>query len=178
MWTDFSFGLLMYLLPLAVLPLATWQNPGAKGVAILAMFGAPFVAAITLMILMRRFSPEGVLGVYPFMLFPLGFWAALLAALTTPALRYLAAFGRVILLISAVISGAIIGSMFMLGFVRLMMRVNSPSYPLDASMYVICGLTSGSVVAVTAALRTARSSAARPHSSSPPLDPTASIRGE
>ena len=149
----------MYLFPLAVLPLATWRNPGAVGVAILAMFGAPLIAAVTLMILMPWFSPLGVLAVYPFMLFPLGFWAALIAALTTPALRYLAEHGRVILMISALISGGAIGSVFMLGFVQFMMRVDPPSYPVDASMYVICGLTSGSIVAVVAALHMARLSA-------------------
>jgi hypothetical protein len=174
MWTDFAFGLVMYLFPLAVLPLATWRNPGAVGVAILAMFGAPLVAAVTLMFLARRFSPLGVLGVYPFMLFPLGFWAGLIAALTTPALRYLLGHGRVILLISAVISGATIGSTFMFGFVRLMMRVDPPTYPVDSATYVICGLTSGSIVALIAALRMARSPAATPpQSSNPPLEPPA-----
>jgi hypothetical protein len=66
----------------------------------------------------------------------------------------------VILLISAVISGAAIGSVFMLGFVQLMMIVDPPRYPVDGSMYVICGLTSGGIVAVVAALRMARSAAA------------------
>jgi hypothetical protein len=179
MWTDFGFGLLMYVFPLAVLPLVTRRNPERVGIAILAMFGAPLVAAITRMVLVRQFSSLEVLAVYPFMLFPLGFWAALLAALATPALRYLAARGRVILLISAVISGGIIGSVFMLGFVRLMMRVDPPRYPVDTAMYVIYGLTSGSIVAVVAALRMARSATAGARqSSNPPLEPTANIRGE
>jgi hypothetical protein len=171
-WTDIGFGFVMYLFPLAVLPLVTRRNPGSVGVAILAMFGVPLVAAFTLIIAMGRFSFLGVLGVYPFMLFPLGFWAGLIAALATPALRYLAAYGRVILLISAVISGATIGTVFMLGFVRLMMRVDPPSYPVDGAMYVICGLTSGSIVAVVAALHIASSQAATPPPSNPPLEPT------
>ena len=162
MWTDFGFGLLMYVFPLAVLPVVTRRNPEGVGIAIWAMFGAPLVAAVTRMVLVRQFSSLEVLALYPFMLFPLGFWAALLAALAMPALRYLAASGRVILLISAVIFGGIIGSVFMLGFVELMMIVDPPSYPVDTAMYVICGLTSGSIVAVVAALRMTRSTAAKP----------------
>lgn len=157
MWTDIGFGFVMYVFPLAVLPLVTRRNPAALGVAILAIFGAPLVAAFTLMIAMRRFSLLGVLGVYPFMLFPLGFWAALIASVTTPALSYLTAHGRMILIPSAMLSGAIIGSVFMFAYVQLMMRVDPPSYAVDGSLYVICGLSSGSIVALVAALRMAHS---------------------
>jgi hypothetical protein len=151
MWTDIAFGIVLYVFPLGILPLVTRRNPAARGVAILAMFVAPLVAALTFMIASGRFSPFGVLVVYPFAFFPLGFWAALIAALTTPALNYFTSYGRVVVIGTATISGAIIGSVFMFAFVHLGAVIQPPSRPIDVSLYVVCGLSAGSIVGLLAA---------------------------
>ena len=81
---------------------------------------APLIGAAIYLLKNQKFSVEGLVLAYPIAMFPLGFWAALIAALATPLMFYLKEkFGRIVLMFVAGISGALIGSVFMLVFVRI-----------------------------------------------------------
>src|SRR5918992_3936524 len=87
MWTDIVAGMLgmaLYVGPFAALPFMIRGNPAARRIAILALFVAPLIGATFYLLKNRKFSIEGLLFAYPIAMFPLGFWAALIGALTTP----------------------------------------------------------------------------------------------
>jgi hypothetical protein len=118
----------------------------------LGLFVTPLVGAAIYLLKNQRFSVEGLVLAYPIAMFPLGFWAAVIAALTTPLMFSLKKkYGRVVLMFAAGICGALIGSVFMLFFVRVGAWIQQPTQPLELSFYLICGLTAGSIVAVLAA---------------------------
>src|SRR5437867_6185188 len=88
--TEVIFGVAAYGLPLAALPFAVRLDPAAKRVAVFALFACPLLGAATSLIAERHAdSPPGLSYIaqiavrYPFALFPLGFWAAALAAVGT-----------------------------------------------------------------------------------------------
>ena len=155
MWPEIFLSMALYIVPLTVLPFVIRRQPAARGVAVLALFVAPLAGAATYLIKTQRFSPRELVAIYPFALFPLGFWAALLGALTTPALNYLKAYGSVALIVTAMISGGIIGSVFMWGFAHLGTAIQPPSHPIDGSLSVLCWLSAGSLVGLLAAWRVA-----------------------
>jgi hypothetical protein len=71
-------------------------------------------------------------------------------------MHYLKEYGRVTLIVAAVISGAVIGSVFMFAFVHLGAMIQPPKQPIDVSLYVVCGLSAGSIVGLLAAWLVAR----------------------
>ena len=152
MWTDIVLGMALYVGPFAALPFIVRRRPAARRIAIVALFVAPLIGAAIYLVKNQKFSVEGLVLAYPIAMFPLGFWAALIAALATPLMFYLKEkFGRIVLMFAAGISGALIGSVFMLVFVRIGAWIQRPTHPVDLSFYLICGLTAGSIIAVLAA---------------------------
>jgi hypothetical protein len=134
--------MVLYVGPFAALPFIVRRQPTARRIALVALFVAPLIGA----------SVGGLLLAYPMAMFPLGFWAALIATLTIPLMFYLKEkYGRVVLMFAAGISGALIGSVFMLVFVRVGTWIQRSTHPVDLSFYLICGVTAGSIVAVLAA---------------------------
>lgn len=153
MWTEIFVSAALYVVSFGILPLVIRRQHSAHGIAVLALFVAPLVGAATYSLKTQRFSLMEIAAIYPFALFPLGFWAALLGALSTPVLHCLKAHGRVVLIVTAVILGAVIGSVFMFGFVHLDATIQSSSRPLDVSLYMLCGFSAGSIVGLLAAWR-------------------------
>jgi hypothetical protein len=152
MWTDIVLGMALYVGPFVAIPFVVRRRPAARRLAILALFVAPLIGAAIYLLKNQKFSVEGLVLAYPIAMFPLGFWAALIAALTTPLMFSVRKkYGRVILMFAAGISGAFIGSLFMLFFVGVGAWIQRPTHPVDRSFYWLCGLTAGSVVAVLAA---------------------------
>ena len=146
----------LYVGPLAVLPFIIRRQPSARSVAVLALFVAPLIGATIYLLKNQKFSLSGLVLAYLFAMFPLGFWAALIGALTTPIMYYLKEYGRVTLIVAAVISGAVIGSVFTFAFVHLGAMIQQPMHPIDVSLYVVCGLSAGSIVGLLAAWLVAR----------------------
>jgi hypothetical protein len=150
MWTDIIASILsiaLYLGLFAALPLMIRRQPAARRVAILSLLVAPLVGATIYLLNNRKFSIEGLLFAYPFAMFPLGFWAALIAALTTPLLFYLRdKYGSVTLLFTAGLSGSLIGTVFMFGFIRVAAWIQQPTHPVDLAFFLLCGLTAGMTV--------------------------------
>jgi hypothetical protein len=152
MWTDTLLSMVLYVGPFAALPFTVRRRPTARRIALIALFVAPLIGAAIYLLKNQKFSVGGLLLAYPMAMFPLGFWAALIATLTTPLMFYLKEkYGRVVLMFAAGISGALIGSVFMLVFVRVGTWIQRSTHPVDLSFYLICGLTAGSIVAVLAA---------------------------
>jgi ABC-type nitrate/sulfonate/bicarbonate transport system substrate-binding protein len=130
------------------------QELNGKTIGVTALTDA--VGMSTTMILKglknQKFSLAGLALAYMYAMFPLGFWAALIGALTTPLMYYLKEeYGQFTLLAAAVISGAVIGSVFMFGFVHVSAWIQRPTDPVDVSLYVVCGLAAGSIVGLLAA---------------------------
>jgi hypothetical protein len=152
MWTDIVLGIALYVGPFAALPFVVRRRPAARRIAILALLVTPLIGAAIYLLKNQKFSVGGLVLAYPIAMFPLGFWAALIAALMTPIMFYLREkYGRVVLMFAAGISGALIGSVFMVVFVRVSAWIQRPTHPVDLSFYIICGLTGGVIVAVLAA---------------------------
>jgi hypothetical protein len=152
MWTEIILSMALYVGPFAVLPVIIRRQPAARSVAVLAWLVAPLISAGIYFLENQKFSLSGLLLAYLIAMFPLGFWAALIGALATPLMFYLRKeYGQASLLIAAPISGAVIGSVFSFGFVHLSAWIQQPTHPVDVSFYVVCGLTSGSVVGLLAA---------------------------
>ena len=133
MWTDFIVGIFLYVRPLAALPLLIRRQPIARKVSALAVVVAPLVGAAIYLLKHQKFSLLSLVLAYPLALFPFGFWAALIGALTTPIMLYLKQFGSFTLLLAAPPSGAVIGSVFMYGFVYFAAVVQPPVNPIDVS---------------------------------------------
>lgn len=150
MWTDIVLGILgmaLYVGPFAALPFILRREPAARRVAILALLVAPLIGATVYLLNNRIFSIEGLVLAYPFAMFPLGFWAALIGALTTPLMfRIREKYGRLILLLTAPFYGAVIGPVFMLGFVHVGTRIQQPTHPIDLVFFLSCGVMAGIVV--------------------------------
>ena len=151
MLTDIILGICLYVGPLAALPLLIRRQPVARKIAALAVIVAPLVGAAIYLLKHQKFSLSSLVLIYPFALFPLGLWAALIGALTTPIMLYLKQFGSFTLLLAAPPSGAVIGSVFMYGFAYLVRVIQQPTNPIDVSFYIICGLTAGSIIGPIAA---------------------------
>jgi ABC-type uncharacterized transport system permease subunit len=60
-------------------------------------------------------------------------------------------FGSFTLLLAAPPSGAVIGSVFMYGFVYFAAVVQQPVNRINVSFYIICGLIAGSIIGLIAA---------------------------
>jgi hypothetical protein len=152
MWTDIVLSMALYVGPFAALPFVVRRRPAARRIALIALFVTPLIGAAIYLLKNERFSVAGLLLAYPVAMFPLGFWAALIGATTTPLMFYLKKkYGRVSLLVAAPILGAAIGSVFMFGFVHLGAWIQQPTHHVDVSFYVVCGLASGSLVGLLAA---------------------------
>ena len=140
MWTDIVLGMALYVGPFAALPFILRREPAARRVAILALLVAPLIGATIYLFKNRKFSIEGLVLAYPFAMFPLGFWAALIGALKTPLMSRLRdKYGQVTLLVAAGISGALIGTVFMFGFVHLAAWIQQSTHPADLAFYLFCG---------------------------------------
>jgi hypothetical protein len=151
MWIEIILSMTLYVGPFAALPVIIRRQPAARSVAVLALLVAPLIGAGIYLLKNEKFSVAGLLLAYLVAMFPLGFWAALIGALATPLMFYLRKeYGRASLLVAAPISGAVIGSVFSFGFVHLGAWIQQPTHPVDVSFYVVCGLTSGSVVGLLA----------------------------
>ena len=138
MWTDIFLSMALYVVPLAVVPFVIRRQPSARRVAVLALFVAPLIGAATYLLKNQKFSLAGLAFAYMYAMFPLGFWAALIGALSTPLMYYLKEeYGQFTLLAAAVISGAVIGSVFMFGFVHVSAWIQRPTDPVDMSLYVV-----------------------------------------
>jgi hypothetical protein len=118
---------------------------------VLALLLAPLVSAAIYLLKNQKFSLPSLVLAYLFALFPLGFWAALIAVLTTPIMLYLKQFGVLTLISAALPAGAAIGGLFMYGFVLVAALIQQPPHRIDVSFYVICGLTAGSIIGPLAA---------------------------
>src|SRR5207247_8043597 len=151
MWTEIILSMALYVGPLAALPFIIRRRPSARSVAVLALFVAPLIGAAIYLLKNQKFLLSGLVLAYLIAMFPLGFWAALIGALTTPVMYYLKEYGRVTLIVAAVISGAVIGSVFMFAFVHLGEMIQQPTHPIDVSLYVVCGLLAGSIVGLLSA---------------------------
>jgi hypothetical protein len=139
MWTEFILGICLYVGPLAALPLLIRRQPVARKVAALAVVVAPLVGAAIYLLKHQKFSLASLVLIYPFALLPLGFWAALIGALTTPIMLYLKQFGWITLLLAAPPSGAVIGSVFMYGFAYLVRVIQQPVNPIDFRSTLFAG---------------------------------------
>jgi hypothetical protein len=123
------------------------REPAARRVAIAGLLVAPLIGAIIYLLFNQKFSIENLILAYPFAMFPLGFWAALIGALTTPLMfRIREKSGRLILLLAASFSGAVIGPVFMFGFVHVGIRIQQPTHPIDLVFFLTCGVMAGIVV--------------------------------
>ncbi|MGE5306708.1 MAG: hypothetical protein ACM3TN_25670 [Alphaproteobacteria bacterium] len=156
MWSDLVLALLgtaLYIGPFAVLPFIIRREPVSRRVAILALLVAPLIGATIYLLSNQKFSVQGLVLAYPFAMFPLGFWAALIGALTTPLMfRIRDKYGQVILMVAATLSGAFIGPVFMFGFVHLGAWIQqSKRTSVDLAFFLICGLTAGIVIGLLAA---------------------------
>ena len=98
MWSDVVLALgsiALYIGPFAVLPFVIRREPAARRVAIAGLLVAPLIGAIIYLLFNQKFSIENLILAYPFAMFPLGFWAALIGALTTPLMfRIREKYGR------------------------------------------------------------------------------------
>ena len=151
--TELVVNLAMYGFPLAALPFAVRIDPSARRIAVLSLFVAPLLGAATYLVLKRRFSLAGVAGVLPFAVVPLGFWAALLAALATPALRRAHDLLRArpsAFVVTSAAGGAVIGAAFMWGFSVLVATIRPVAGQIDIPPHVLAGLSAGAFVATIA----------------------------
>ena len=134
MWSDVVLALgniALYIGPFAVLPFVIRRETAARRVAIAGLLVAPLIGAIIYLLFNQKFSIGNLVFPYPFAMVPLGFWAALIGALTTPLMfRIREKYGRLILLLAAPFSGAVIGPVFMFGFVHVGTRIQQPTRPL------------------------------------------------
>ena len=150
MWSDLLFalvGIALYIGPFAVLPFLIRREPAARRVAIAGLLVAPMIGAIIYLLFNQKFSIGNLVFAYPFAMFPLGFWAALIGALTTPLMfRIREKYGRLILLLAAAFSGALIGPIFMFGFVHVGARIQQPSHSVNLIFFLTCGVMAGIVV--------------------------------
>jgi len=55
-------------------------------------------------------------------------------------------YGRPVLLLAAPFSGAVIGPVFMFGFVHVGTRIQQPTRPIDLVFFLSCGVMAGIVV--------------------------------
>ena len=145
----------LYAFPLVALPFAVRVDSSARRIATVSLLLSPLLGAATYLALTQRFSLIAVSAVLPFAVLPLGFWAALLAALATPVLRQ--AHNRLsdsppAFAIASATGGAVIGAMFMLGFSVLVVAVRPAGGPVDLLPHVLSGLSAGAFIGTLAAL--------------------------
>ena len=151
---ELVISIALYAFPLAALPFAVRVDTSARRIATESLFLAPLLGAATYLALTQRFSLIAISAVLPFAILPLGFWAALLAALATPVLRQVhnrlgdspSAFA-----IASATGGAVIGAIFMLGFSALVVAVQLARDPVDLLPHVLSGLSAGAFVGALAA---------------------------
>lgn len=152
MWSDLALALVsiaLYVGPIAVLPFVIRREPAARRVAIAGLLLAPLIGAIMYLLFKQKFSIENLIFAYPFAMFPFGFWAAVIGALATPLMfRIREKYGRLILLLTAAFSGALIGPIFMFGFVHVGTRVQQSTYSVNLMFFLSCGVMAGIVVGV------------------------------
>ena len=149
-----AFGLAMYVVPLLALPFALRFEPAGRWPSLFALFIAPLVGSTTYLIVNRRFSVSMVAAAYPFAFLSLAFWAALLAVLGTRGLSALGdrlGCGFAGLATASSVSGAAIGSCFMVIFVSVARLVEPGGRSDDLLPYVLSGLMAGAVVGIFAA---------------------------
>jgi hypothetical protein len=150
MWSDLLLalaGIALYIGPFVVLPFVIRREPAARRVAIAGLLVAPLIGAIIYLVFNQEFSIENLVFAYPFAMFPLGFWAALIGALTTPLMfRIREKYGRLILLLAAAFSSALIGAIFMFGFVHVGTRIQQSTYSVNLMFFLSCGVMAGIVV--------------------------------
>jgi hypothetical protein len=160
MWSDLVLalgGIALYIGPFAVLPFAIRREPVARRVAIAGLLVAPLIGANSISVIHSKFSIENLILAYPFAMFPLGFWAALIGALTTPLMfRIREKYGRVILLVVAALSGALICPVFMLGFVHVGVRIQQSTHPVNLIFFLTSGVMAGIVVGLLSGWLVAR----------------------
>jgi hypothetical protein len=144
----------LYVLPLAALPFAVRLDSAAPRIAALSLFLAPLLGVATYLAIMQRLSLAGVKATLPFAVLPLGFWAALLAALATPVLRHthhrLGSSASSFVIASAT-GGAVIGALFMLGFSVIVTTVQPAAGPIELLPHALAGLFAGASIATLAA---------------------------
>jgi hypothetical protein len=151
--TELAISIAVYALPLAVLPWAVRCDTSAPRVAALSLLLAPLLGVATYLAVTRRGSLTDVAAVLPFAVLPLGFWAALLAALATPILRR--AHGRFgdspsVFVLTSAIGGALTGAAFMFGFSMVVASARLAVAPIELSPHVLAGLCAGAFVAMLA----------------------------
>jgi hypothetical protein len=116
-------------------------------VAIAGLLVAPLIGANSISVIHSKFSIENLILAYPFAMFPLGFWAALIGALTTLLMfRIREKYGRLILLLAAAFSGALIGPIFMFGFVHVGTRIQQSTHSVNLTFFLSCGVMAGIAV--------------------------------
>ena|ERR1051325_322976 len=177
MWSDLVLavgGIGLYIGPFAVLPFVIRREPAARRVAIAGLLVAPLIGAIMYLLYNQKFSIENLILAYPFAMFPLGFWASLIGALTTPLMfRIREKYGRLILLLAAPFYGAVIGPVFMFGFIHVGTRIQQPTRPIDLVFFLGCGVIAGIVVGLVSGWIVGRMPRATT-APNQPLEPTAS----
>ncbi len=114
--TEVVFAVAVFATPLLLVPTVLRREPMASRSSVFALFVVPLVGAVTYCLLPPRPGLGAVVVGYPVALVSLGFWAALLAALGTLALRRTPVLEwRVFLsVLTAAVSGAVVGAGFML----------------------------------------------------------------
>lgn len=151
---ELLINIALYAFPLAALPFAVRVDSSARRIATVSLILSPLLGAATYLAITQRFSLSAVAAVLPFAVLPLGFWAALLAALATPALRQ--AHNRLgdspsAFAIASGAGGAVIGAVFMLGFSVLVVAVRPAGGPVDLLPHVLSGLSAGALIGTLAA---------------------------
>jgi hypothetical protein len=153
---ELGVSVALYALPLGALPFAVRADSAARRIAVLSLLGAPLVGVATYLAVTGRWSWTGVMAVLPFAILPLGFWAALLGALSTPVLRQvhdrLGASPGTFVAASAA-SGAVLGAVFMLGFSLIVASVQPAADSIELRPHVLSGFSAGAFVATLAARR-------------------------